>query len=152
MSAITAKNHTDDHDDDDDDVNSSNANVLNSTPHESRTNASQIDEHRSFGVEEFPKSFNENSSNSDGNRLFNVPHRRVKRIQIFRPLFVYRQEKMYRQQYKANRRSNNNKQKSDNGLYEKQYADRYDGYTKKPGCRCNFCASNTKISNNDYDI
>lgn len=86
MSAINATNHTDD------DVNSPNANVLNATPHESHTNASPIEENRSFGVEELIKSFNGNASNSNVNQSFNVPHKRVKRVQVFRPLFVYRQE------------------------------------------------------------
>lgn len=99
MSAINATNHTDD------DVNSSNENVQNATPHESRTNASQIDENQSFDIEELRKLFNVNASYSNVNQSFNVPHKRVKRVQIFRPLFVYRQELIKRHPHGANRRS-----------------------------------------------
>lgn len=60
-----------------------------------------------------------------------LPHKRVKRVQIFRPLFVYRQEKVERQRIIENRKFRNRKI---NGGIERKNA--------QPYHNCNCCACN----------
>lgn len=71
-----------------------------------------------------PKNFGESRSAL-------VPHKRVKRVQIFRPLFVYRQEKIERQRIIENRKFSNRKI---NGGIERKNAQPYHN------CKC--CARN----------
>lgn len=67
----------------------------------------------------------------DESRSALVPHKRVKRVHIFRPLFVYRQEKIERQRIIENRKFRNRKI---NGGIERKNAQSYHN--------CNCCARN----------
>lgn len=56
------------------------------------------------------------------------PHKRVKRVHIFRPLFVYRQENIERQRIIENRKFRNRQTNNSNGIEREN---------KKQCCTCN---------------
>lgn len=116
--------------------NNFNVNLMNSTHFESRTNATDPSIPL-LDVDALFNSFNIPNNSNVINSSY-VPHKRVKRIHIFRPLFVYRQEKVRRQRIENERKFHN--RKSNNGIFKKKQNEYYygDDHTK-PCCCCRNC-------------